>query len=126
MHYEAADLIQQCGAYGLIALSFAHSMYRIPLCTRLAQEMHGALNAREIAYTRAATMAWAAFYFLIAAAIAILYVFTTQRLWSLFVNFATFGLIAAACVLDYLLRLCLLPRRPGHGVLAMLRRALVG
>ena len=125
-HYEAADLVQQCGAYGLIALSFAHSLFRVPLCTRLAQELHGALDSREIAYTRVATTVWAVFYLLIAAVIAVLYFAATQRTWSLFVNFGTFGLIGAACLVDYLLRRWLLPRRPGDGVLTMLRRALVG
>jgi uncharacterized membrane protein len=126
LHYETADLIEQCGAYGLLALSFAHSLLRVPLCTRLAERMHGALSLREIAYTRAATAAWAVFYALIAVTIAILYFAATAKAWSLFVNFATFGLIAVACLVDYLLRQRLLPRRPGNGFLSMLQRTLVG
>jgi uncharacterized membrane protein len=127
-NYEWADLVEQCGAYALVALSFGRTLFagRVPLCTQLASELHGELAPVEIAYTRRATVVWAAFYVLLAAAIVILFFGLSQRRWSLFVNFATFGLIAIACVVDYAIRRCVLPRRAVGGILGMLRRSLIG
>jgi uncharacterized membrane protein len=127
-NYEWADLVQQCGAYGLVALGFARSLFagRIPLCTQLAEKMHGQLTAAEIAYTRRATEAWCVFYVLIAVAILVLFLCVPLSVWSLFVNFATFGLIVLMGVADHAIRRRVLPRHPPGGILAVLRRALLG
>jgi len=94
-NYRWADLGQQCGVYGIVALSFARSLFsgRVPLCTQLASKLYGALTPSEIAYTRGATQAWALFYGILTLAIAMLFFATSLRVWSLFVNFATFGLM---------------------------------
>lgn len=127
-NYEIADLVEQCGAYALIALSFARSLFagRVPLVTQLTKELHGTLVPAEIVYTRRATLAWAAFYMLLAAAIVILFFTVSQGTWSFFVNFATFGLIIVAVLVDFAIRRAVLPRRPGNGLLSMLRRSLIG
>ncbi|MEA3150328.1 MAG: hypothetical protein QOD56_1267, partial [Gammaproteobacteria bacterium] len=67
-------------------------------------KVHDELSAAEIAYTLRATVVWALFYGLMAVAIAILFFTAPERVWSLFVNFATFGLIAAACLADAAIR----------------------
>ncbi len=127
-NYEIADLVEQCGAYALIGLSFARSLFagRVPLVTQLAKELHGTLVPAEIVYTRRATLAWAAFYMVLAAAILILFFYVSQSTWSFFVNFATFGLIIAAVLVDFTIRRAVLPQRPGNGLLTMLRRSLIG
>jgi uncharacterized membrane protein len=126
-NYEWADLLQQCALYALVSLSFARTLFadRVPLCTQLSVQMHGALLPVELAYTRRATIAWAVFYLVIAATILILFFVASQGVWSAFVNFATFGLITMACLADHALRRRVLPRRPG-GLLAMLQRSLIG
>jgi uncharacterized membrane protein len=126
-NYEWADLVQQCGIYGLVSLSFARTAFagRVPMCTQLAIQMHGELTPAELAYMRRATVVWAAFYLLIAAAILALFFVASQRVWSAFVNFATFGLIIAACIADHVIRRLVLPHRSG-GLLSMLRRTLIG
>ena len=127
-NYEWADLAQQCAAYGLLAFSFGRSLMpgRTPLCTQLADNLHGPLVPEEIIYTRRATAAWTAFYLLIAAAIAILFFAAPLRVWSLFVNFATYGLIALMFIADYSIRHRILPRAPRSGILAALQQFLVG
>jgi uncharacterized membrane protein len=127
-NYEWADLAQQCGAYGLIALSFARSLFagHVPLCTQLAIQIHGVLTSGEIAYTRRATAAWGAFYALIAVTILILYFAVSLRTWSLFVNFATFGLMLLMGTVDHAIRRRVLPRHPREGILAILQRTLIG
>jgi uncharacterized membrane protein len=127
-NYTWADLAQQCGIYGLISLSFARSLFggRTPMCTVMAEKLHGTLTAREVAYTRRATAAWAVFYLLLTAAILTLFFLVSPVAWSAFVNFATFGLIIAAGIVDLAVRHYTLPRRPSGGILAIIRRSLIG
>jgi uncharacterized membrane protein len=127
-NYELADLVQQCGVYGLVALSFARTLFsgRVPMCTQLANTMHGELTPLEIAYTRRATVAWAVFYLFVTAAILIVFLAAPLRVWSLFVNFGTIVLIVSMGIADHAIRRRLLPRHPGGGLLAIIRRSLIG
>ena len=127
-NYEWADLVQQCGAYGLVAWGFARSLLsgRVPLCTQLAEKMHGVLTLAEVAYTRGATKAWSVFYAVIAAAILILFLVAPLRVWSLFVNFAIFALILLMGIADHAIRRRMLPRHPRGGILTIIRRSLIG
>jgi uncharacterized membrane protein len=127
-NFEWADLVQQCGVYALIAASFARSMFagRVPVCTQLAQAMHGTLTPAEILYTRRATVAWAAFYVLVAVAILVLFFAEPLRVWSLFVNFGVFGLMIVMGVADHALRRRMLPRHPAGGIISIIQRALIG
>ncbi len=127
-HYEWSDLAQQVLIYALVAASFALSLRpaRTPLCEQLAAKLHGPLEAREIAYLRRATLAWALFYALITLAILVLFFTSTLRVWSLFVNVLVFVAIALACLIDHLIRRRRLPRRAAGGLMRALRQALVG
>jgi uncharacterized membrane protein len=127
-NFEWADLVQQCGAYALVGVSFGRTLLsgRVPLCTRLAAELHGSLAPVEVAYTRRATLVWTGFYFSLAAAIPIVFFSAPLRVWSFFVNFATFGLMGLMCVADYAIRRHVLPRRPSEGLRAMIQRILIG
>ncbi len=126
-HFEWADLAQQVAIYALVAVSFAHSLVggRVSTCAQIAIRLHGPLSPPEIAYMRRATLAWALFYAGIAAAVLVLYFLVPIRIWSIFVNFVVFALIALAAVVDHLLRKKLLPPRAG-GLLTALRQALIG
>jgi uncharacterized membrane protein len=127
-NYEWADLAQQCGVYGLVALSFARSLFgdRVPICTQLAKQIHDALTPAEIAYTRRATAAWVVFYVLLTLAIFILFFAASLRVWSFFVNFITFGLMMLMGIADHAIRRRVLPRHPRGGILAVIRRSLIG
>jgi uncharacterized membrane protein len=124
-YYEWSDLVQQCGAYALVSLSFARSLFggRVPLCTQLTAKLHGPPTHEEITYTRWATWVWTLVYALLAATILILFFATTLRVWSLFVNFYSFGLIGLTFIVDHAIRRRVLPHRPG-GLLAALRQSL--
>ncbi len=127
-HFEWADLFEQSGAYALVAVGFVRSLTggRMPMCTQLADRLHGPLEPVEIAYTRRATFVWAALYVLLAAAIVVLFFVAPLKVWSLFVNFATFGLIGIVFVTDHAIRRRVLPRKPGTGMWAALRQSLTG
>jgi uncharacterized membrane protein len=126
--YQWGDLLQQGGIYTLVAVSFARSMLggRVPVCTQLAERIHGELTPIEISYTRHATLAWTVFYGLLTTVIVALFFWTPLKIWSLFVNFGTFGLIVLMATADHALRRRLLPRHPGGGLKAILQRALFG
>jgi uncharacterized membrane protein len=126
-YYEWADVVQQCGAYALVALSFGRSLFggRVPICTQLTTKLHGPLAPVEIAYTRWATVVWTIIYALLAAIILLLFLVASLRVWSLFVNFGSFGLIGLAFIADHAIRRRFLPRRAG-GILAALRQSLSG
>lgn len=127
-NFEWLDLAQQCGIYGLVAVIFVRSLFanRVPACTQLANQMYGTLTAAEIAYTRRATAAWAAFYVLLTLAILVLFFALPQPAWYVFVNFATWGLMLIAGLADHAIRRRVLPRHQEGGILTIIRRSLVG
>jgi uncharacterized membrane protein len=127
-NYSWSDFLQQSGLYGLAAIAFVRSLFgdRVPLCAQLASPLHGALTPVEITYLYRATLAWAVFYILVTTTIVILYFAAPLRIWSLFVNFAAPGLMVFAAIIDFTIRYLVLPRRPGDGILAIVRRSLTG
>lgn len=127
-HYAWSDLVQQCALYAFAAAGFARSLLggRVPLCTQLAHKLHDSLVPSEITYLRCATLAWAIFYAVLTATILILYFIAPLRSWSLFVNFTAISIIITAGIIDLAIRYRVLPRRPGNGVLTVIRRSLTG
>jgi uncharacterized membrane protein len=127
-HYEWSDLIQQVGAYAMVATGFGRSLLpgRTPLCTQLGLQIHGNQTPVELRYTRYATWVWFLFYTALAVAIGIVYFQASPRVWSLFTNFGSFGLIAALFLADHGLRRLVLPRRPGGGMFAALMHSVTG
>ena len=104
-------LLQQCGAYLMLAVVFGRSLGRgqVALCTRWATALQGPLPARAQRYTRAVTAAWTVFFISISVLSALLYTFAPLRVWSVFSNFLTLPLAALMFVGEYALRQRLLP-----------------
>ncbi len=127
-HYEWSDLVQQAGAYAMVAIGFGRSLLpdRVPTCTQLSDRLHGPLDPSEIVYTRRATVVWLGFYSLLALAIVILFFEVSAHDWSLFVNFGTFGLMGLLFAADHAIRWHVLPRRPGGGMIAALLHSVTG
>lgn len=127
-HYAWSDLVQQAGAFAMVAVGFGRSLLpgRVPACTLLADQLHGPLEPAEIAYTRRATLVWFGFYTLLAAAIVLVFFEASAHVWSLFVNFGSFGLMGLLFALDHAIRRRVLPRRPGGGMVAALLHSVTG
>jgi uncharacterized membrane protein len=127
-YYQWNNLIQQCGAYGLVAVGFARSLAAgaVPLSTQISESLHGPLTAAETAYTRRVTAAWALFYALLALAILILFFLASLPVWSLFVNFGTFGLMGLMFIGEHFVRRRVLPQRRTVGILVALRQFFLG
>ena len=122
-NFSTVYLVQQAGFYSIMAFTFGRSLRkgRVPLCTELADRVHGPLSAPELRYTRNVTVAWALFFLLNLAATFLLYRFAPLRIWSLFVNFCSLPLILLMFVAEYLVRRRVLPQVQRSGLIATLR-----
>jgi uncharacterized membrane protein len=122
-NFSIVVLIQQCGFYAIMAFTFGRSLVkgRVPLCTQLADKIHGPLSASELHYTRRVTVAWVIFFLLNVAATFLLFEFAPSRVWSLFVNFLAAPLILLMFVAEYSVRRRALPQVPRSGLIATLR-----
>jgi uncharacterized membrane protein len=122
-NFSAVYLLQEGGFYSLMAASFGQSLLgrRVPLCTQLADKVHGPLTPQEVRYTRRVTAAWALFFILITAATVGLFLFEPLRIWSLFANFCVLPLIGLMFVAEYAVRRRVLPQAPRRGILAAVR-----
>jgi uncharacterized membrane protein len=116
-------LLEECGLYGLLGLSFARSLLagRIPVCTALADRVHGPLNPAELRYTRRITAAWAMFFALITATTLGLFLRAPLRVWSLFSNFCVLPLVLVMFLAEYAVRCRVLPPARRAGLMATLR-----
>jgi uncharacterized membrane protein len=122
-NFSVVYLIQQAGFYSIMACTFGRSLLnnRVPLCTELADRVHGPLSALELRYTRSVTVAWVVFFLLNLSATFLLYRFAPLRIWSLFVNFCSLPLILLMFVAEYLVRRRVLPQVQRSGLIATLR-----
>jgi uncharacterized membrane protein len=88
------------------------------LCTRLARLAEGgALSAAAEAYSRAVTLAWAAFCAVMVAVSTLLYFLAPLGAWSVFANLLTLPLVGAMFLAESLVRLRLCPELSHGGVL---------
>jgi uncharacterized membrane protein len=122
-NFPLVYLIQQLGFHALMAATFGLSLLpgRVPLCTQLADKVHGPLGAAELRYTRQVTVAWTLFFLANAAATVLLYAFAPLRIWSMFVNFASLPLIGLMFTAEYAVRRRILHQVRTGGLMATLR-----
>ena len=122
-NFSLVYLAQQLGFYGLMAASFGGSLLRgrIPLCTQLADKVHGPLGPAELRYTRQVTAAWAWFFIANMVVTLLLYAFAPLNIWSLFVNFCALPLIGLMFAAEYAVRRRVLKQVHTGGLIATLR-----
>jgi uncharacterized membrane protein len=122
-NFPIVYLIQQVGFYFIMAFTFGRSLRKgsVPLCTQLADKVHGPLSALELRYTRRVTLAWVIFFLLNVAANFLLFEFAPLRVWSMFVNFCSLPLILLMFVAEYAVRRRVLPKVQRSGLIATLR-----
>jgi uncharacterized membrane protein len=122
-NFSIVYLVQQTGFYSIMAFTFGRSLRKgsIPLCTQLADRVHGPLSALELRYTRQVTVAWVIFFICDVAANFLLFQFAPLRVWSVFVNFCSLPLILLMFVAEYAVRRRVLPQVQRSGLIATLR-----
>jgi uncharacterized membrane protein len=117
-------LVQQAGFYSILAFTFGRSLRTgsVPLCTQLADKVHGPLSALELRYTRKVTLAWAIFFLVNVAATFLLFAIAPLRVWSAFVNFGSLPLMLLMFAAEYAVRRHALPQvRRSSGLIDTLR-----
>jgi len=122
-NFSLVYLLQECGMDGLLAVGFGRSLRagETPLCTRLADQLHGPLTPAERRYTRQVTLAWAVLFVALMLTTLGLYVAAPLAAWSLFVNFVTFPVIVVMFVAEFAVRRRVLPPADRGGILAAVR-----
>jgi len=80
-----------------------------PLVARVASLWRGPLDPVVSLYTRRVTIAWTAFFALMAVESIALALFAPLHIWSLFTNFLNYVLVLLFFVVEYQLRLYFLP-----------------
>ncbi|HEY2465800.1 MAG TPA: hypothetical protein VGI32_17200 [Steroidobacteraceae bacterium] len=122
-NFSIVYLVQQVGFYSIMAFTFGRSLRkgRVPLCTQLADRVHGPLSALELRYTRSVTLAWVIFFLFNVALNFLLFKFAPLRVWSVFVNFCSLPLILLMFVAEYAVRRRVLPQVQRSGLIATLR-----
>jgi uncharacterized membrane protein len=122
-NFPIVYLIQQCGFYILMVWTFGRSLLegRVPLCTELADRIHGPLSDLELRYTRHVTLAWVVFFAVNIAITFTLFALAPLRTWSFFVNFVSLPLVLLMFVAEFAVRRRVLPQVQRHGLIATLR-----
>jgi len=123
IHYAWTLLIQQVGAFTMLGLVFGRTLVedRLPLCTEYALRVHGTLDAATRAYTRNVTLAWTAFFAVVAATLLVLFIVLPLPVWSAIANFGTLPLVLLMFVAENLVRRRVLPHLEHIGALATIR-----
>jgi uncharacterized membrane protein len=122
-NFSLVYLLQECGMDGLLAVGFGRSLRagETPLCTRLADRLHGPLTPAERRYTRQVTLAWTLLFVALMLTTLALYLAAPLAVWSAFVNFVSFPLIMAMFVAELAVRRRVLPPADRGGILAAVR-----
>jgi len=118
-HFGWVYFIQHAGIYVLLGAAFGLSLGRgqAPLCTRFAQALRGSLSPEVARYTRQVTLAWTLLFLGISLMSALLFLFSSIAVWSVFANFLSLPLIALMFVVEHLVRRRRLPDLEQHGIM---------
>ena len=122
-NFSIVYLLQQAGFYSIMAFTFGRSLRKgsVPLCTQIADKVHGPLSALELRYTRQVTVAWVIFFLGNVAANFLLFEFAPLSVWSVYVNFCSLPLILLMFAAEYAVRRRVLPQVQSSGLIATLR-----
>lgn len=91
------------------------------LCTRLARLARSKMTPRVERYTRSVTYAWAGFFAGCVLLSAALFLSGHVTAWSWFANVLNLPLVGAMFVIEYLVRLCVVPKAERSGIAETIR-----
>jgi uncharacterized membrane protein len=104
--------LQHVGSNLFLAWFFGQSLARerVPMCTRFAMAAHGdQISSAVRVYSRQVTWVWTGFFLAISALSTLLFLFASIQAWSVFANFLSMPLVGVLFVVEYLVRLRVLP-----------------
>lgn len=111
-HYDWIYWLVHESLQFVLFFTFARTLRknRQPLCSQFAQVVHGHLSPALISYTRKVTIAWALFFVTVSVISSWLFFFYPISVWSIFSNFVYLPLVAMMFIVEYLVRLWVLPK----------------
>ena len=123
LHFTDLFFLEHAGANLLLGVIFGRTLAagREPLCARFARLVHGSLTPEVERYARGVTVAWTAFFVAIFALSCVLYLGNFRAAWSLLANFVTPALVVAMFVVEYAVRLRMLPNHERVGIMGGVR-----
>tara|TARA_R110002050_G_scaffold1244_4_gene8661 strand:- start:93636 stop:94271 length:636 start_codon:yes stop_codon:yes gene_type:complete len=104
--------LQDAGIQLALFITFGRTLIagRQPLCTRFAEMVHsGNLSPQHLVYTRQITVAWTVFFAVMTVASTLLFFLAPLPTWSIFANFLTLPLIILMFIVEYGVRIWILP-----------------
>lgn len=115
--------LEHAGANLILAFTFGRTLVgdREALCTKFARVIHGTLAPEVVLYTRRVTLAWTIFFAIVFIVAAALYLGHFIAAWSLLANILNPILIGAMFVVEYAIRLRVLPDHERVGILGGIR-----
>jgi len=118
-NFSWAYFIQHAGTNLMLAAVFGVTLARDrqALCSRFAEAVHGSLEPEVLRYTRQLTLAWTLFFIALSVVSALLFAFNPIETWSIFANFMTFPLVILMFIVEFLIRLRMLPNLERHNIL---------
>jgi uncharacterized membrane protein len=122
-HFPNLLFIEHAGANLALGILFGRTLVdgREPLCTRFARLVHGELPPEVARYSRQVTVAWTVFFATLCTLSCVLYLLKFLEAWSLLANVLTPILVGAMFVIEYAVRLRVLPHWERVGILAAVR-----
>jgi uncharacterized membrane protein len=117
--YFIQDL--SCNAFAASVFGASLRPGREALCTRLARQVRSDMTPRIERYTRHVTWAWSIFFTSCILLSAALFLSGHVAAWSWFANVLNLPLIGAMFVLEYLVRLCVVPQAERSGIAETIR-----
>ena len=118
-HFPGVFFLEHAGTNLLLGAMFGRTLFgdSEPMVTRFARIVHGSLPPDVALYTRRVTIAWTAFFLVVAALSCALYLGGHLTAWSIFANFLTLPLVAGMFAVEYAVRLRALPHWERVGIL---------
>jgi uncharacterized membrane protein len=115
--------LEHAGVNLILAIAFGRTLVggAEPLCTRFARLLHGALEPDVVRYTRQVTLAWTIFFASLFILSCALYFGGFRAAWSLLANIANPLLLVLMFVIEYAIRVRVLPDHARIGILGGIR-----
>lgn len=122
-HYGVVYWLQNAGVLLVLCIVFGRTLVagQKPLCTRFAEAVHAPLTPRHETYARQVTVAWTLFFAVMALISTGLFFLAPLAIWSLFANFMTLPLVVLMFIIEYRVRIRLLPHMRGAHILDAVR-----
>lgn len=122
-HYGWIYWLEHESLQWVLFITFARTLFsnRQPLCTQLADRLHGPLTPEHARYADQVTVAWTLFFALMIVISTSLFFLQPIAIWSIFANFVFLPLVALMFILEYAVRKLVLPDLANANILDAVR-----